>query len=260
MLSAERIKSDRALIRGLSLKPLAKGRTLREEERRLLTLWRDFVPDEPAGKQLYESYTDEELTEILKEAFIRLGHAPAQSDIFYFYRTYIKHRFVTWNAALKAAGLSRALDTGAGNLTTEEYEKIEKTEPKIRALLIRLSERRTELGYPPGRKEFPKSEALKRRFGSWSAALNAAEGFDKYQQSLQEDFLLFVTLEEEAFLQELKDTAEKLGRTPLRTEIREETRCRLRICCGSWNYALRQAGLAPLDGSALKQAQCALSD
>lgn len=255
MLSTEQINRYRSLLRGLSLKPLAEGRTKLEEERALIALWKDFAPDRKAGRQVCESFTDDELITILRESYQKLGRAPVQSDIFCFYRIYIKHRFGTWNAALKAAGLSRALNTRANKPSAAECEMIDREEPDIRALLIRLSERWTSLGYPPGRKEFADSIALKRRFGSWSAALNAVEGLDVYQRSLKGSDMSSLSPEEKDFLQELKETSVKLGRTPLKIEIPEETRCRLRICCGSWEEVLRYAGLVPLVGDELKRAE-----
>jgi len=255
MISSMQIKKYRAQLRELSEKPLPEGRNQKEAEHRLIMQYRDFSPDKTVGQKLCESYTDEELIAILKEAFDRLGRAPVQSDIFCFYRTYIKHRFVTWTAALKTAGLSRALDNRTNILSVEEYEKIEREEPQIRALLIRLAERWTELGYPPKRKEFPENAVLKHRFESWGDVLHVAEGFEAWQQVHNEKTEWNFTPEEALCLQELKEMAEKLDRTPLKKEICEETRCRLRICCGSWDAVLREAELKPLRGNALEQAQ-----
>ncbi|HWQ80454.1 MAG TPA: hypothetical protein VN381_16620 [Anaerovoracaceae bacterium] len=255
MLSMTQIKKYRTQLHELSLKPLPEGNSRREAERRLIAQWRGFVPDKSIGRQLYQSFTDEELIAILKEAFDRLGHAPVQDDIFCFYRTYIKHRFVTWPAALKAAGLSHVLDNRIGLVTAEEFEKIENAEPEIRALLIRLTERWAELGYPPKRKEFPESESLKQRFGSWGNALHAAEEFEQWQLAYNEKAARPFSPEDELCLRELKDKARVLGRTPLKTEIHVETRCRLRICCGSWDTVLQRAGLSPMEGDALAQAQ-----
>lgn len=255
MLTMEQIKRYRALLRELSSKPFAEGETQRETERRLIAQWRDFVPDKAIGKQICESFTDEELIAILQDAFARLGRAPVQNDIFCFYRTYIKHRFVTWSAALKAAGLSRALDYRIDRLTAAEYEKIEREERPVYILLIRLSERWAELGYPPGRKEFSESKTLKQRFGNWSTALHAAEGLELWQQSLPEADPPVLSDEEEAFLRGLRETAGKLGRAPLKAEIREKVRWRLRVCLGSWDAVIRRAGLTPLAGDALEYAE-----
>ena len=255
MLTMEQIKRHRVLLGELSSKPFADGETQREAERRLIAQWRDFVPDKAIGRQICESFTDEELIAILQDAFARLGRAPVQNDIFCFYRTYVKHRFITWSAALKAAGLSRALDHRIDRLTAAEYEKIEREERQVYILLIRLSERWTELGYPPGRKEFSESETLKQRFGNWSTALHAAEGLELWQQSLPEAGLPTLSEEEEAFLREIRETAGRLRRTPLKTEIREKVRWRLRVCFGSWDSVIREAGLTPLTGEALEYAE-----
>ncbi|HML38801.1 MAG TPA: hypothetical protein PKA19_15500 [Bacillota bacterium] len=264
MVNKAQIKEYRSQLRALSLKPLPAGKSRVESERKLIALWRDLVPDKPLGRRIYESFSDEELLAILKEAAGRLGYAPAQSDIFCFYRTYIKHRFVTWPAALKAAGLSRALDYRTGRFPEEEYDKIENGEPETRELLIRLAERWVSLGYPPKRREFSASEALKQRFGNWAAALSAAEGFEVWQQANEEKLETECTHKQkaeafserdEACLRDLKDLAGLIWRTPLKTEVREQIRCRLRIYCGSWNSVLRLAGLAPLEGEALERAK-----
>jgi hypothetical protein len=255
MLSTTQIKKYRAQLHELSLIPLPEEKNQREAERRLIDQWKNFVPNKSAGRQLYESFTDEELIAVLGDAFDRLGRAPVQNDIFCFYRTYIKRRFVTWPAALKAAGLSRALDNRTNQLPAEEYEKIEKEEPEIRALLICLAERWAELGYPPKRREFSESEALKRRFGGWGDALHAAEGFELWQQLCNEKAARSFSPEDEICLQKLRETARMLGRTPLKTEIREDIRCRLRIYCGSWDAVLREAGLEPLKENELEPAR-----
>lgn len=266
MVNKAQIKEYRSQLQALSRKPLPEGKNRAESERKLIALWRDLVPDKPLGRQLYESFSDEELVAILKEAFDRLGRAPAQSDVFCFYRTYIKHRFVTWPAALKAAGISRALDYRTHRFPEEEYDRIENGEPEIRELLIRLTERWVSLGYPPKRREFSASETLKQRFGSWADALHAAEGFEMWQraneekietrqQAYKEEAALPFSPRDEACLQELKDMAGLIGRTPLKTEVREQIRCKLRICCGSWDSVLRLAGLALLEGEALERAK-----
>lgn len=59
----------------------------------------------PAGKQLYQSYSDAELLKILQTEAERLGHVPAQHEIFCVYRDYIRRRFGNWVKALRAAEL-----------------------------------------------------------------------------------------------------------------------------------------------------------
>jgi len=245
----------RIKLQELSQQPLPEGTTQRESEHRLIARWRAFVPDKPLGRQVYESYSDEELIAVLKAAYERLGRAPVQSDIFCFYRTYIKHRFGTWTAALKAAGLNYNLNNRDNPFSAKSIERIKEEEPETYVMLIRLSERRKELGYPPNRKEVPENKILKERFKTWNQAINAAECLDAWQQSQPDDRFIQLSVREEMLLQEIKENAELLCRTPLETEINEEVRWRLRVRCGSWDSVIRRAGLEPLSGDALKYAE-----
>ncbi len=67
------------------------------------SLWREYMGE--TGRRLYESFTDEELLDILRDTAQALGHAPAQKEVFCVYRSYIRRRFTNWPAALRAAGL-----------------------------------------------------------------------------------------------------------------------------------------------------------
>lgn len=66
-------------------------------------LWSQYTGK--AGRRLYDSFTDEELLDILRLAADELGHVPSQREIFCVYRAYIRHRFTNWPTALRAAGL-----------------------------------------------------------------------------------------------------------------------------------------------------------
>jgi hypothetical protein len=66
-------------------------------------LWKQYAGVD--GRHLYNSYTDEELLDFLREAAARLGRAPTQKEVFCVYRSYIRRRFTNWPAALRAAGL-----------------------------------------------------------------------------------------------------------------------------------------------------------
>lgn len=59
----------------------------------------------PEGKQLYQSYSDTELLQILQAEAARLGRVPAQHEVFCVYRDYIRRRFGNWIKALRAAEL-----------------------------------------------------------------------------------------------------------------------------------------------------------
>lgn len=57
------------------------------------------------GRRLYQSFSDEELLDIIRREALHLGHIPAQRDVFCVYRDYIRRRFGNWIKALWAAGL-----------------------------------------------------------------------------------------------------------------------------------------------------------
>lgn len=78
-------------------------------------LWQNYALDTPRGKQIYRSFTDEELLDVLRDTAKELGHSPAQKEIFWALRIYIKVRFQKWPYALTAAGLSKAAGRREGN-------------------------------------------------------------------------------------------------------------------------------------------------
>jgi len=60
-----------------------------------------------AGRGLYESFSDEELLDVLRLAADELGHNPSQKEVFYVYCAFIRKRFQNWPAALRKAGLKK---------------------------------------------------------------------------------------------------------------------------------------------------------
>lgn len=66
-------------------------------------IWSQYMGK--TGRRLYDSFTDEELLDILRLATDELGHVPSQREIFCVYRAYIRRRFINWPTALRAAGL-----------------------------------------------------------------------------------------------------------------------------------------------------------
>ena len=59
----------------------------------------------PVGKGIYESFSDDELKEILVEFHANNDRCPAQKEIYFIYRYYIRLRFGNWPWALQAAEL-----------------------------------------------------------------------------------------------------------------------------------------------------------
>lgn len=66
-------------------------------------LWSQYTGK--GSEPLYESFTDDELLNILRDAAAELGRLPSQKEIFCVYRAYIRRRFKNWPTALRAAGL-----------------------------------------------------------------------------------------------------------------------------------------------------------
>lgn len=66
-------------------------------------LWSQYMGAD--GRRLYNSFTDEELLDLLRQAAAKLGRVPSQKDIFCVYRSFIRRRFTNWPTALRAAGL-----------------------------------------------------------------------------------------------------------------------------------------------------------
>ena len=68
-----------------------------------------------SGRRLYNSFTDEELLDILRSSAAELGRPPTQKEVFCVYRSFIRRRFVNWPTALRAAGLKAPKKRSAGN-------------------------------------------------------------------------------------------------------------------------------------------------
>lgn len=60
-----------------------------------------------AARQLYKSFSDQELIEILCETAESVARMPTKTDVFCVYRLYIQRRFGNWPNALIAAGLKK---------------------------------------------------------------------------------------------------------------------------------------------------------
>lgn len=210
--------------------------------------YREYLPDKPLGRAICMSYRREELTAVLSAYADKLGHAPAMHEVFPLYRSYIKRRFGTWPKALREAGLRYGLD---GCRQDADWSRILSEEPEIGIALVKLSERKRTLGYPPTKKETQEGALLKQRFGGWNAVLWAADDLDAW---LEENPTPLAPCEPIG-LAPLTERAEYLGRTPLLTELAEEERIALRLKFGSWDQALRAAGLPALSPEETERAQ-----
>lgn len=149
-------------------------------QERLRQEYREYAPDKPLGRAICESYPLETLTDILSERAEELGRAPVQWEIFPLYRAYLKRRFGTWPAALRAAGLRPGLETQP---VEEDWTAILKETPEVGRALLRVAEQWMTCGVPPLRREVQQAKLLRARFGEWSAVLSAAKSLDSWLEA-----------------------------------------------------------------------------
>lgn len=76
-------------------------------------VWEQFDPDSDAGSQVYQSFSDEELLDILIDTMDRQGHKPRYDRIHTIYRRYIQARF---------GGLNNAKDRARIRMKQREEE------------------------------------------------------------------------------------------------------------------------------------------
>lgn len=210
-------------------------------QERLRQEYREYAPDKPLGRAICESYPLEALTDILSERAGELGRAPVQREIFPLYRAYLKRRFGTWPAALRAAGLRPRLETQP---VEEDWTAILKETPEVGRALLRLAEQWMTCGVPPLRREVQQAKLLRARFGEWSAVLSAAKSLDSWLEAHPTP----LAPRKPEDLSALLRLAEELGRTPLREELSQELRAELVNAFGSLRNALFQLGRAPVPG------------
>lgn len=203
--------------------------------------YRDYAPDKPLGRAICESYSIQELAAILTERAKELGRTPTQQDIFPLYRAYLKRRFGTWPAALRAAGLRYGMEKQS---VTADWMAVLIQQPEAGWALLALSERWVTCGVPPLRREIPEAELLRTHFGAWNQVLMAAKTLDQWLEAHP----LHTEPPEPEQIKELEGLAGRLGRTPLREEVPEPLRLKLRTGWRSWGSILEAAGLTPLSG------------
>lgn len=201
-------------------------------------LRRRYSPMSKEGRPLYEHFTDGELLNLLRSRAEILGHAPAQKEMFWVFRAYIKQRFGKWPYALKAAGLSKA--AGKGGLSLEEARR---QKERVEAAVLEVRQAADTLGRVPHPSDLPEAQKLlKKQFRSWREALDAA-GIDPAT------LVRRISDPDEALrlqLLELRALAETLRRAPLRKEVPPALYAALVKRCGSWRNSLYQVGLTPV--------------
>lgn len=197
---------------------------------------------EARGKALYKSLSDEELLEALRRRTEELGYVPAQKEVFWAYRAFIRLRFGKWPYALKAAGLSTR--AGKGGMAAD---KIKDRNLRYEEMMGRIRAKAKELGRPPHMFEMDEERReLQSWFKTWAEVLDAA-GVDRSWQTRE---ILYkakgLNEEEKKLLEEIKNLAMELGRPPLRSEVPGEMRQKLYRRCGTWRNTLYQLGLEPV--------------
>ena len=131
------------------------------------------------GRAVYESYSDEALLDILRDTAQRIGRVPTQSEVFSLYRIYLKARFGTWPAALRAAGMRRL---PMPDLIMPDWAQVLAEEPEICSALEDVACRRCRRGYPPRKRDVPQAKLLCERFRAWENVIAAADSFQKWQE------------------------------------------------------------------------------
>lgn len=169
--------------------------------------------DSPEGAELCAAFTDDELLELLRVTARRLDHSPAQGEVHWLLRQYLRSRFRNWPGTLRAAGLSRA--AGRGGLSCEEAAR---KEQEVMQMLSRVREAAERLGRIPHPSELPEvCRTLHKRYQTWSQVLAAAG----VEQAVADSLWKADDLKEEdrQRLGQLRAIAQKLNRAPLRSEI-----------------------------------------
>lgn len=194
------------------------------------------------GRIIYSGFSDEELCKILIVKAKELRHVPAQKEVYWLYRVYIKRRFGNWPKALIAAGLSKK----AGRCG-DSYEKIKMNEQLEKELLSTLRRKAQELGRPPHMHEMKElADYFKYKYNTWAELLDAA-GIDNQWKNGEPVYKVRDLSEEEVkLLGYIYKKATVLGRPPMRAEIPAEIREKLKIHCKTWRNILYQIGIEPI--------------
>lgn len=194
----------------------------------------------PEGAALCAAFTDEELLALLRETAKKLGRSPAQVEVHWLLKEYLRSRFRNWPGALRAAGLNRA--AGRGGLSLDQAAQKER---EVQQLLAQVRDAAKALGRIPHPSDLPEvGRQLNKHYQTWGEVLSAAGAEKAAAASLRK----FDGLKEEdkRCLGQLRALAQTLNRAPLRGEVENELRTALMQRFGSWRSALYQIGLEPV--------------
>ena len=194
--------------------------------------------DGPQGRQLYESCSDQELLDLLRERAAALGRSPAQNEVHWTCRAYLRARFKNWPGALRAAGLSRSAGRSGRPL-----ERVRAEDEALQALLGQVRAAGETLGRMPHPSDLPQVlPGLRHRYRTWGEVLVAAGAVEaaapRPPLPLEEAY--------RPLLEAVRRRAEELNRSPLRREVDPALTEPLVRRCGSWRQVLAQLGLEPV--------------
>lgn len=210
--------------------------------------------------------SNEELFVLVHQLAEKLGRRPMKKE--FQYGELAKHRFKSWGAFLKSAGLpttpKEVSDEELFTLIRQEAEKLgrrptqrefvygalaknrfkswkafieraglpfEPEMPSKEELIELLQQQTAELGRRPRRREFQYGQYAKNQFGSWEVFLRRAGLSSSVKGYSKEELITF-----------LQQEAEKLGRTPRRIDFRYKE---INEKFGSWKAFVESAGLKP---------------
>ena len=158
---------ERAGQKAWALKLMAGGSGAEEENEELRTR---FSAAAPEGERLCACFSDEELLALLRAAGEKLGRSPAQGEVHWLLRDYLRARFRNWPGALRAAGMSRS--AGRGGVSVQQAAR---EAGEVDQLLELVRTRAAALGRMPHPSELPEvCRKLSKRYKSWGQVLEAA--------------------------------------------------------------------------------------
>lgn len=205
-------------------------------------IYRDYSLETESGRLFYQSLNDEVLLDILREKAKELGRSPAQKEIFWVWRAYIRERFRKWPYALREAGLSKSAGRDGKPLS-----KVLEEREEYQALLMEVCKKAQELCRIPHPGDMPKvSQKLKKYSDKWNDIIFAA-GIDS--DFFKRNAVYKIDDLEPEYVQDLesiKALAYSLHRSPLKNELPAQMRERLLTRCKSYRNVLYQIGLEPV--------------
>ena len=168
--------------------------------------------------------SNEQLIEIIHEKAKELGRTPYEGE--FEYKSLVVGRFGTWGNFLSAAKLEPS---------KPRWRRIEVTNEELIKL---VQEKAAELGRSPKAAEFHYGHLAKSRFGGWKNFLKNAGLTPETTRAYKN------AITNEELIQLVQQQAQKLGRTPARTEFEYGNLAKKRF--GKWTTFQKSAGLEPI--------------